>query len=46
MPFGPPLSMRISPEELEEGVCSYGFEITEHVDLGYNYMMQFSLPKK
>ena len=45
-PFGPPLHMRISPEELEKGVSPYGFEKTSYVDLGYNYMMLFSLTGK
>lgn len=41
MPFGPPLYMRISPDELERHVSLYGFEKTGLVDLGYNYMMMF-----
>ncbi len=41
-PFGPPLSMRISPSELERGVCAYGFRKTAYIDLGYNYMVLFS----
>lgn len=45
MPFGPPLKMRISPEELEDGVTPYGFQKTDYVDLGYNYMMLFVVNK-
>ncbi len=41
MPFGPPLSMRISPDELEDCISAYGFEKTGIVDLGYNYMITF-----
>lgn len=43
--FGPPLSMRISPEELEKGVFSHGFRKTNYVDLGCNYMMTFKKNK-
>ena len=41
MPFGPPVTMRISPKELEEGVSPHGFLKTTYVDLGHNYMMMF-----
>jgi ubiquinone/menaquinone biosynthesis C-methylase UbiE len=41
MPFGPPLSMRISPSELESRVLLYGFENAGLVDLGFNYLMIF-----
>ncbi len=41
MPFGPPLSMRITPEDLEKGVIPFGFQKTAYTDLGYNYMMLF-----
>jgi ubiquinone/menaquinone biosynthesis C-methylase UbiE len=40
-PFGPPISMRLSPEEVEDSITKYGFEKTDLVDLGYNYMIQF-----
>ncbi len=40
-PFGPPMSMRISPEELEGTITKYGFEKTSLGDLGYNYLIQF-----
>ena len=42
-PFGPPLSMRISPDELETCISRHGFSSTGLVDLGYNYMMKFCL---
>ncbi|MBI9055751.1 MAG: class I SAM-dependent methyltransferase [Bacteroidales bacterium] len=40
-PFGPPYDMRISPEELEAGITSYGFRKTAYTDLGFFYMMTF-----
>jgi len=43
MSFGPPLSMRISPDELEGCITAYGFTKTGFVDLGYNYMMKFRI---
>ncbi|TQD27651.1 class I SAM-dependent methyltransferase [Methanolobus vulcani] len=39
--FGPPLSMRISPDEMEEYVYASDFEKSNIVDLGYNYMIKF-----
>ena len=41
-PFGPPMSMRLSPEEIESSIVRYGFERTGLVDLGYNYMILFA----
>ncbi len=41
MSFGPPLHMRLSPEELENSITKHGFEKISLVDLGYNYMIQF-----
>ena len=41
-PFGPPLSMRLSPEEIESSITRYGFERAGLVDLGYNYMIIFA----
>lgn len=41
MPFGPPLNMRLSSEELVNSITQYGFETISLVDLGYNYMIQF-----
>ncbi len=40
-PFGPPMSMRISPEELEGTIIKYCFEKISLGDLGYNYLIQF-----
>ena len=40
---GPPLYLRISPEELEKGLEEYGFSKTDYIDLGTNYMMMFIL---
>ncbi len=40
---GPPMMIRISPEELETGLVEYGFSKTEYIDLGPNYMMTFVL---
>lgn len=41
MKFGPPLSLRISPDEIERHVSFFGFEKTDLVDIGYNYMIKF-----
>jgi len=41
MPFGPPLSMRITPDELEDCISAHGFKRAGFVDLGYNYMVTF-----
>ena len=38
-PFGPPMSMRLSPEEIESSIMRYGFEKVGLVDLGFNYMI-------
>ena len=40
-PFGPPMSMRISPDELERIITPHGFERISLSDLGYNYLIQF-----
>ncbi|MBD3353718.1 MAG: methyltransferase domain-containing protein, partial [Candidatus Lokiarchaeota archaeon] len=39
--FGPPMNMRISPEELEKTSKKYGFKKIKYTDLGFNYMTQF-----
>lgn len=41
MPFGPPLNMRLSPEEIESLATRCGFEKEGLSDLGYNYMLRF-----
>ncbi|OPX59704.1 MAG: hypothetical protein A4E25_01191 [Methanobacterium sp. PtaB.Bin024] len=40
---GPPLDMRISPEELENSVEKHGFWKMSQTDLGFNYMIQFGV---
>jgi ubiquinone/menaquinone biosynthesis C-methylase UbiE len=40
--FGPPLSMRLSPEEIERSAVRYGFEKVGLVDLGFNYLIIFT----
>ncbi len=40
-PCGPPIDMRISPEELEETITQYGFEKKSLNDLGYNCLILF-----
>jgi ubiquinone/menaquinone biosynthesis C-methylase UbiE len=40
---GPPMHLRISPEELGKGLGEYGFSKTDYVDLGPNYLMMFVL---
>lgn len=41
MPFGPPLTMRMSAEEISEVASKYGFVEKGYVDLGYNYLICF-----
>ena len=45
-PFGPPLSIRITPEELEKGISDYGFQKKEFLDFTYHYMMSFEKQSK
>ena len=41
-PPGPPLSSRLAPEEVEERVIPYGFEIVGLKEMGpYNYLQSF-----
>ena len=42
-PLGPPIHMRLSPEEVEDLITQYGFEKVGLADLGYNYMIQFAV---
>lgn len=42
-PFGPPIHMRLSEEDVANLIIPYGFEKTNAVDLGCNYMIQFSV---
>ena len=41
MPFGPPMHLRLFPIQIENILKIYGFNKTQYIDLGYNYMMQF-----
>lgn len=41
MNFGPPITMRISAEELETIINGFGFKKTDYTDLGFNYMIRF-----
>lgn len=43
--FGPPMSMRIPPEELKKIVPTDNFIKTNFMDLGYNYLMEFKTKK-
>jgi len=42
-PFGPPLHLRISPEELEVSLGLLGFMTSGYLDLGYTYLIQFTV---
>lgn len=41
MPFGPPIHMRLSPEEVERLAVACGFKKIGYTDLGYNYLALF-----
>ena len=45
MPFGPPLHMRLSPEEIEGSLKGCGFEISGYADLGHLYLSLFTLSR-
>ena len=46
-PPGPPLHIRLTPEEVEEMVVPHGFEKIKVVAVGrYNYLMLFSVHRK
>jgi ubiquinone/menaquinone biosynthesis C-methylase UbiE len=40
-PFGPPIHMRISPEEVKESAKQNGFNVSNYIDFGYTYLLQF-----
>ena len=42
--FGPPMHMRISPQELEKTANEQGFERIRYMDLEDFYMIQFQVP--
>jgi len=39
--FGPPVHIRISPEDIEKAITQHGFEPAGRADLGCNYLAQF-----
>ncbi len=40
MPMGPPLSIRLSPEQVEELIVKYGFRKDKVIEAGpYHYQM-------
>lgn len=41
-PWGPPLHVRLSPEEVEAAVLPAGFRRVGYVDLGVNYLLLFA----
>ena len=42
LPFGPPVHVRLSSEEVRNLMERYGFGFLSEVDLGYNYLIQFT----
>jgi ubiquinone/menaquinone biosynthesis C-methylase UbiE len=42
MAFGPPETMRLSPDQLKSLITPHGFESTRFTDLGFNYMIQYT----
>lgn len=42
-PFGPPLEMRISPEELTASLTPLGYRRIDYRDLGHTYLVQFGI---
>ena len=42
-PMGPPLEMRLSPEDIEASIIPCGFAKEGFTDLGYNYLIQFTV---
>lgn len=41
MSFGPPMDMRVSPEELRTVIEPIGFKFLDYTDLGVNYLISF-----
>ncbi len=41
VPFGPPVDMRLSPDDIGNLIKEYDFIKSDELDLGYNYMVQF-----
>lgn len=46
LPFGPPLKMRLSAEEITAVAARTGFTTAGYRDLGYNYLVQFVLGRE
>ncbi|KMY67750.1 hypothetical protein AAU61_07660 [Desulfocarbo indianensis] len=42
-PWGPPKHLRISPEEMVQGLKPYGYAKTAYQDLGKTYLIQFKI---
>jgi hypothetical protein len=40
-PFGPPMHLRISPQEMEASLSPIGLKKIDYQDLGYTYLIQF-----
>ena len=45
-PFGPPMHLRISPQELEPSLSPLGFRKSDYRDLGYTYLIQFEVTNR
>ena len=41
--FGPPIHMRLAPDEVVASAGEWGFQKTGYTDLGYNYLIRFCL---
>lgn len=46
LPFGPPLEMRLSADEITAVAARTGFTTAGYRDLGYNYLVQFVLGRE
>lgn len=44
-PFGPPMEIRYSADELEQIATKFGFDKTSYTDLEHCYMIQFEVKK-
>jgi len=42
MPFGPPIELRLAPEEIEAELSLHKFKKSDLIDLNFNYMLVFS----
>jgi ubiquinone/menaquinone biosynthesis C-methylase UbiE len=40
--FGPPLSMRLGPQELEASIAESGFSKSDFIELGFNFLIQYN----